>query len=303
MRYLPVFMDLRGRRALVVGRGEVARRKAEPLASAGAEIVVRERFDPADLVDCALAVGADADEIDIRALVAAARARGIPLNVVDRPALCSVIMPAIIDRDPLTIAVSSAGVAPVLARLVRARIEAAVPAAFGRLASFAEGFAEDIRRRLPDTPVRRRALERIFSGPAAEFVFAGDDRSACEAVETEIAAAEAGRDLVRGIVFLVGAGPGNAELVTLRAHRLLGEADVVAYGTGVAAGVLELARRDAVRVDLDAIAVAAETQVIRLAQAGHRVVWLLPGAGAPPSAALAASGVACTTVPGVAATA
>ncbi len=124
IRYFPAFLDLAGRRALVLGSGEVAARKAAALARAGAEVAVAAAFDPVLLRGCAIAVGADAPEAELRALSEAARAAGIPVNVVDRPALCSFITPAIVDRDPIVVAVSSGGAAPVLARDVRGKIEA-----------------------------------------------------------------------------------------------------------------------------------------------------------------------------------
>ena len=109
MRHFPIFLDLTGRRVLVIGDGPVAARKAEPLQQAGADVMIRARFDPTDLFGCALAIGADAPDADVVALSQAAQAAGIPVNVVDRPALCSYITPATIDRDPITIAVSSSG--------------------------------------------------------------------------------------------------------------------------------------------------------------------------------------------------
>jgi uroporphyrin-III C-methyltransferase/precorrin-2 dehydrogenase/sirohydrochlorin ferrochelatase len=299
VRYLPLFHDLAGRRVLVLGTGEVAQRKAEALARAEAEIVVRERFDPADLEGCALAIGADAAESELAALSDAARSRGVPVNVVDRPALCTAIMPAIVERGSIAIAISSAGVAPVLARLLRARIEAAIPQSYARLGAFAATFADEVRRRLPNVQARRRALERIFSGVAAELLFAGKELAARDAVEAEIAAAEAGGEYSSGILFLVGAGPGPAELLTLQAHRLLGEADIVAHDPAVSEAVLALARRDAARVKLAITDAEADSVAARAARAGNRVVWLVPGGGVAPSAALAQSGVPIVVVPGV----
>jgi len=296
MRHFPIFLDLRGRRALVVGDGEAAARKAALLRRAGAEIVPAARFDAADLAGCALAVGAGADEGDLQALSAAARAAGVPVNIVDRPDLCSFIMPAIVDRDPITVAVSSGGAAPVLARLIRARIEAAVPPAFGRLAALAEMFKADIRRHLPDLAARRRVLERLFTGRAADLVFAGRE----DAARAEFSRALAGDAPAGGMVFLVGAGPGAADLLTLRAQRLLGEADVIVHGSDVTGAVLDLARRDAERIAAGGPEIAA--LLLSLGRAGRRVVWLVAGE-APSSAeeaqALTDAGVAFEVVPGV----
>ena len=223
MRHFPIFLELHGCTALVLGDGEVAARKAEPLRAAGAIVKLRRHFDPADLDGCAIAIGADAEESELQALSEAARARGIPVNVVDRPALCSYITPATIDRDPITIAVSSAGTAPVLARLIRARIEASIPPAYGRLAALAERFKARIRTALPDLAQRRRVLETLLTGRAADLVFAGRDEEAADIFAATLDGAEPSG----GMVFLVGAGPGAADLLTLRAQRLLGEADVV----------------------------------------------------------------------------
>jgi uroporphyrin-III C-methyltransferase/precorrin-2 dehydrogenase/sirohydrochlorin ferrochelatase len=301
MRNFPIFLDLRGRRVLVVGGGELAERKADPLRRAGAVVVLTATFDRAALAGCRLAVGAGAAEADLQALSAAAQAAGIPVNVVDRPELCSFITPAIVDRDPITVAVSSGGAAPVLARLIRARIEAAVPPAFGRLAALAETFKADIRRRLPDLAARRRVLEGLFTGRAADLLFAGNEAAARDAFASALAdPAPAG-----GMVFLVGAGPGAADLVTLRGQRLLGEADVIVHDADPPGPVLDLARRDAERLPLGADEPAG-ARLIALAQAGRRVVRLhhadprISAAALAEAAALAAADVACELVPGVA---
>lgn len=308
MRHFPLFMELSGRPVLVLGVGEVAERKAGLLRQAGAVVRLRPTFDPADLDGCALAIGADAPGPDKLALSVAARVHGIPVNVVDRPELSSFIMPAIIDRDPVTIAVSTAGTAPVLARLLRQRIEVAVPPAFGRLASLAGRFRSEIRRHFQDFDARRRVLERILTGRVAALVFAGDESAAEAALSNELTA-----DVdPSGIVYLVGAGPGAADLLTLRGHRLLGEADVIMHDRLVSDEVLDMARRDAERIfvgksranhcmnqdDINAL-------LVRLARAGKRVVRLkggdplVFGRGGEEAEALAAAGVAFEIVPGV----
>lgn len=308
MRHFPIFLDLQGRHALVLGTGEVAARKAEALRGAGAEVTVAAKFDPTALPGCAVAIGADAAEAELQALAAAARAAGIPVNVVDRPDMCSFIMPAIIDRDPVTVAIASSGTAPVLSRLLRARIEAIIPPAFGRLAALAGSLQEEIRRRLPDLAVRRRVLERLFTGRAAELVFAGrEDEARAEFVRT--LETQAPRD---GMVFLVGAGPGAADLLTLRAQRLLGEADVIVHDRLVTASILDMARRDAERIfvgkaranhcmkqeDINAL-------LIRLAREGKKVIRLkggdpfVFGRGGEEAEALHDAGVDFEVVPGV----
>jgi uroporphyrin-III C-methyltransferase/precorrin-2 dehydrogenase/sirohydrochlorin ferrochelatase len=308
MRHFPLFMDLSDCPVLVLGAGEIAERKAEPLRRAGAQVRLRPMFDPADLDGCALAVGADAPEADLFALSRIARARGIPVNVVDRPELCSFIMPAIVDRDPVTIAISTGGTAPVLARMLRQRIEAVVPLAFGRLAALAGRFSGEIRCRFQDLGARRRMLERIFTGRVAALVFAGDEAGAERALADELA----DMGCQAGMVFLVGAGPGAGDLLTLRAQRLLGEADVIVHDRLVSDEVLEMARRDAERIfvgkaranhcmpqaDINAL-------LVRLARAGKRVVRLkggdplVFGRGGEEAEALVEAGVAHEIVPGI----
>ncbi len=308
MRHFPLFLDVTGRPVLVVGAGELAERKAEPLRRAGAEVRLRPVFNPADLDGCALAIGTDAPEIDLIALANAARTRSVPVNIVDRPDLCTFIMPAIIDRDPVTIAVSTDGTAPMLARQLRQRIEAVVPPAFGRLAALAGRFSAEIRRRLPDLALRRQVLERVLTGRVADLIFAGRETEAEAAVADELAAG-ASRS---GTVFLVGAGPGAQDLLTLRALRLLGEADVIVHDRLVGAEVLDLARRDAERIFVGKARAShcmkqeeINALLVRLARAGNRVVRLkggdplIFGRGGEEAEALAAAGVPFEIVPGI----
>ncbi len=281
MRYLPVFLDLRGRRALVVGHGETAARKADALARAGAIVEIAATFDPAQLPGCAVAIGADASDACLLALSQAAQAAGIPINVVDRPALCSFITPSVIDRDPLVVAVSTGGAAPVLARLVRARIEQLLPPAWGALARLADSLKSEIRAALPDVLQRRRVLERVLSGPVAALVFAGQSeqaRAAFSAALTETTPAA-------GFVYLVDPGPGDPDLLTLRAHRVMGEADVLIHDQNIQPALLDMARRDA---DRELATTAA--RLVELAQAGRMIVRLAPTAYE--GQALIAAGVA-----------
>ncbi len=309
MRHFPIFLDLAGRTALVVGSGEVAARKAAALAEAGAVVRERPGFSEADLDGAAIVIGADASDAELGAMAAAARRRGIPVNVVDRPELCSFITPSVIDRDPVTIAVGSAGTAPVLARLLRARIEAAVPPRFGALAGFAARIRDLVRAALPNPAARRRFLERTLTGPAADLVFAGDEAAAEAAVQAGLA--DAAR-LPEGIVSLVGAGPGAADLLTLRAQRLLGEADVIVHDRLVSEDVLSMARRDAERIYVGKARAnhclsqeAINALLVRLAREGRRVVRLkggdplVFGRGGEEAEALAAAGIPFEIVPGV----
>ncbi len=288
MRYFPIFLDLAGRHALVVGDGPAARRKAELLAAAGAVVVARPAFSPDDLPGICLAIGADAPGTELQALSNSARAACVPVNVVDRPELCSFIMPAIIDRDPVVVAVSTGGAAPVLARLLRARIEAALPPGIGRLAAVAGAVAADLRRRLPNVGTRRRVLERAFSGAAAELAFAGQE---AEARASLLAAAEEATP-APGIVHFIAA-PAEVDLLTLRAQRLLGEADAVLHDPGVPEAVLNAARRDADRFP------GGAADAARLAASGARVVRLVAGDAQAACAREAASlqGLAFAVVP------
>src|SRR4051794_11972621 len=169
MLHFPVFLDIKGRVALVLGTGEVADRKAAILRQAGAEIRFAATFAPALLDGCAIAIGADAAEPELQALAEACRARGLPVNVVDKPALCTALMPAIIDREPMTIAISTGGAAPVLARQVRQRIEAVLPMGPRRVAPLADRFQSPVRRRppgpLPPPPLLHPALFRPAPPP------------------------------------------------------------------------------------------------------------------------------------------
>lgn len=310
MRHFPIFLDLAGRRALVLGSGPVAARKAEALARAGARVATAGRYAPAVLDGCALAIGADAPEDDLRALSAEAQRRGIPVNVVDRSELCSYITPAVVDRDPITVAVSSSGTAPVLARLIRARIEALVPPAYGRLATLAERFKDEARRRLPDMRARRRVLERAFTGRVADLVFAGREQEAAAEMAREVG--DPGNRETPGIVYLVGAGPGAADLLTLRAQRLLGEADIIVHDRLVTEDVLDMARRDAERIYVGKARAnhclrqeEINALLVRLAREGWKVVRLkggdpfVFGRGGEEAEALAAAGIAFEVVPGV----
>ncbi len=308
MRHFPIFLDLVGRTVLVLGDGAVAERKADPLRRAGATVILRKHFDPADLQGCTLAIGADAAESELVALSQAAQAAGIPVNVVDRPELCSFITPATIDRNPITIAISSSGAAPVLARLIRAKIEALIPPAYGRLALLAERFKQQIRVKWPDLAQRRRLLETLLTGPAAELVFAGRDEEAAEVFARTLEANVASD----GMVFLVGAGPGSADLMTLRAQRLLGEADVIVHDRLIGDAVLDMARRDADRIYVGKVrahhCVLQEDindLLVRLAREGRKVVRLkggdpfVFGRGGEEAEALQAAGVAFEVIPGV----
>ena len=267
MEVLPIFMTLRGRRCLVVGGGGAAAAKARLLVKAHAEVTfiapalereaaelvgageaahLPRAFRADDVAASALVYGATGEPAVDETVSAAARAAGVPVNVVDRPDLSDFVMPAIVDRGAVVVGVSTGGAAPVLARRVRAAVEAALPAGIGRLARFAERFRDAVRARLPDVPARRRFWEDFFESPAAEAVMRGEEEEASRSVLATINRSDARAP--RGAVYIVGAGPGDPELLTLRAVRLLQRADVIVYDKLVGPEILDVARRDAERI-------------------------------------------------------
>ncbi len=329
----PIFLSLRGRPALVVGGGEQAARKVELLLSAGArvslvagtvngeiaQLIAEGRifwagrsFDDGDLAGAMLAIVAS-DEEALRARVsAAAQARGVPVNVVDRPALSTFIMPSIVDRGAVTVAVSTDGAAPALARKVRAEIERTLPAAIGRVARFAEIFREQVRRTLVDPRARRRFWDRVFDGRIGELALAGDEIAARRELIRLLDDARSRAPAATGIVHLVGAGPGDPDLLTLKAHRLLQRADVVVYDRLVSAEVLAMARRDAERIYVGKRRAhhcvpqeEINDRLVALARAGKSVVRLkggdplVFGRGGEEIAALVQAGITVEVVPGI----
>jgi uroporphyrin-III C-methyltransferase/precorrin-2 dehydrogenase/sirohydrochlorin ferrochelatase len=334
MDYLPIFLDIREQPCLVVGGGAAAARKTAQLLRAGARVTVHApalsaAFD-ADLDvsrmvhraagfsedavdDHALVIAATDDDDVNRAVAAAAKARRIPVNVVDQPALCSFIMPSIIDRAPLIVAVSSGGASPILARLLRARLETLIPAGYGRLAALAAEFRDRIKARLAPA-ARRRFWERALQGPIAELVFSGRDAEARQALSESLENTRLA--MSGGEVALVGAGPGDPDLLTFRALRLMQRADVVVYDRLVAQPILDLVRRDAERIYAGK-ARATHTLpqedinqlLVRLAKEGRRVVRLkggdpfIFGRGGEEIDTLAAEGIPFQVVPGITAAA
>ena len=267
MDYFPVFLDLKNRLCLLVGGGEVATRKGRMLAKAGARLRIvapeisaelrslvaqnngelyEREYHTSDLQGCVLAIAATDLEALNEKISADAQALNLPVNVVDTPALCTYITPAIIDRSPLVIAVSSGGEAPVLARLVRAKLETLIPASYGKLAQLASSWRDRVKARFDDGDSRRKFWEKILQGPAAELTFNGQQAAADELIARELAGDQT--QLTQGEVYLVGGGPGDPELLTLRALRLMQQADVVLYDRLVSDGVMELVRRDAERI-------------------------------------------------------
>ena len=332
MDFLPIFFDIRGKRCLVVGGNEIAARKAALLLHAGASVMVaaptlaaafkelsaQDRlahhpgaFDPHLLDDMALVIAAHEDFAVNRAVSEAAKARQLPVNVVDTPALCSFVLPSIIDRSPILIAVSSGGASPVLARMLRARLETLIPAAYGRLATLAGQFRDKVKQRFARPENRRIFWEKVFQGPIAEMVFAGQDQAAQHALDDMLAQeTEAAKPM--GEVYLVGGGPGNPDLLTFRALRLMQQADVVVHDNLVTPAVLDMARRDAERIYVgkqrNNHALPQEginELLVRLAKEGKRVLRLkggdpfIFGRGGEEIETLAQHGVPFQVVPGI----
>ncbi|TAL49743.1 MAG: uroporphyrinogen-III C-methyltransferase [Methylovulum sp.] len=267
MDYFPVFAKLQDQNCLVVGAGEVAARKIELLSRAGAKItVIAERlssqvvamqtshnlsilqksFAAPDVQGFRLVVSATDDAQTNQLVAESAEAHNILVNVVDNPALCSFIFPAIIDRSPIIAAVSSGGAAPVLARLLRAKIESVIPPAFGRLAQLAEKFRDSVKQQFQEPAQRRIFWENTFQGPIAELVFAGNEQEAEQQLKQGLDGRQSGANT--GEVYLIGAGPGAADLLTFRALRLMQQADVIVYDHLVSAEIIDLARRDAEKI-------------------------------------------------------
>jgi uroporphyrin-III C-methyltransferase/precorrin-2 dehydrogenase/sirohydrochlorin ferrochelatase len=328
--FLPIFLRIRDRPCLVVGGGAVAARKVELLLQAGGRVTVvapelgealqslhqadrigyrPAAFSPADLEGCLLVIAATDDPVVNRQVSELCQARAIPVNVVDRPELCSFIMPAIIDREPVLIAVSTGGSSPVLARLLRGRLESLIPAAYGRLATLVAGFRERVKQCIP-APQRRAFWEQVLQGPIAELVLSGREGAAREAL-TE-ALQRGGEPPPLGEVYLVGAGPGDPDLLTFRALRLMQQADVVLYDRLVNPAILELTRRDAERIYVGKardrhILRQEETNALlaRLAKQGKRVLRLkggdpfIFGRGGEEIQTLAGEGIPFQVVPGI----
>ncbi|HTW87721.1 MAG TPA: siroheme synthase CysG [Candidatus Binataceae bacterium] len=337
MDWLPAFIRLRGHRCLVVGGGTVALRKARQLLAAGASVTVvapapvpgfsdqtaaggieilRGRFAPELVRGCRLVIAATDDPEINREVAAAAEQHGVLVNVVDAPALCGYIAPAIIDRDGVTVAIGTDGVAPILARELRARIDAAIPHGLGRLTALVARWRATVQRYLPAGAVRRRFWEDVVRGPIAGAAVSGDHDGAARLMGRALERACAGDLKPQGEVYLVGAGPGDPELLTLAALRLMNDCDVVLHDSLVAPEILAMVRRDAVRIDVGKRCGArgmSQNELNRLmvekARAGQRVLRLkggdpfVFGRAGEEMEALAQAGIAYRVVPGITAAA
>lgn len=332
MKYLPVFVDIIDRRCVIIGGGESAARKLRLLLRAGARptvlaktvtdeiaelarqgkvVVEARKFAARDLKGTALIIVADASRQDAETISATARRAGVLVNVVDQPDLCSVVMPGIVDRDPVLIAIGSAGSSPVLVRRLRERIERLLPPRLGELARFAEQFRATVAAKVAAGPARRAFWEHVIDGSIGAAVLSGKRSRANEAMLRLINTPEKAAPRP-GQVALVGAGPGDADLLTLRALRLIQDADVVVHDALVGAEVLDLVRRDADRIDVgkrkgDHRYTQCEINetLLEHARAGQRVVRLkggdpfLFGRGGEELAFLRSRDIEVEVVPGI----
>ena len=331
-RFLPIFLRTIEQPCLVVGGGDVALRKVTQLLRTGAAVHVvaphlgaglqalhgQDRitweageFRPDSVQDYVLVIAATNDVNVNENVSIISKKHNIPVNVVDNPKLCTFIMPSIIDREPVQIAISTGGASPVLARLLRARLETLIPAAYGQLADLMQGFRDQVKARFPESRMRRRFWEKALGGPASELLFSGRISQARQILETLL---EQGLDAGDhgGEVYLVGGGPGDPDLLTFRALRLMQQADVVLYDRLVSPAIVDLVRRDADRIyvgkERDRHALPQEQinqKLIELAREGKRVLRLkggdpfIFGRGGEEIETLAAAGVPFQVVPGI----
>jgi uroporphyrin-III C-methyltransferase/precorrin-2 dehydrogenase/sirohydrochlorin ferrochelatase len=330
LQFLPICLRLVDAPVVLVGGGTVATRKARLLLRAGASLTVvsptigdelqlmlkehlgvwrQARYTEVELHGKTLVVAATADKLTNKQIYQDAIAASILVNVVDSPELCTFIFPSIVDRDPLIIAISSSGRSPVLARILRRKIEALVPAAFGRLANFAGRFRQLVKEQIPlDTP-RRLFWEQVLEGTVAEQVFADREGQAEQQLRERLLDTSS---LHLGEVYLIGAGPGDPDLLTFKAARLLQSADVVLYDRLVSPAIVDMTRRDAERIyvgkrrsDHSLPQTEINQLLVDLAQQGKRVVRLkggdpfIFGRGGEEIELLAKLGIPFQVVPGI----
>ncbi|WP_456413931.1 siroheme synthase CysG [Thiolapillus sp.] len=331
MDFLPVFLDIKSRPCAVIGGGDVAARKAKLLQAAQGQVTViaptlgktlktqaengeithlAKAYSQVPLEGYALIIAATDDAVVNQQIAESARQRNIPVNVVDNPDAGSFIMPSIIDRSPVIAAVSTGGASPVLARLIRARLESLIPAGYGRLGELTARYRKRVKEAFQTIGERRRFWDHILQGSVAERVFSGHMEEAEAVLEKELR--EFSADGSMGEVYLVGGGPGDPDLLTFRALRLMQQADVVVYDRLVAPAVLEMVRQDAERIyvgkERDRHAMHQEeinALLAKLAKEGKRVVRLkggdpfIFGRGGEEIDTLAEQGVPFQVIPGI----
>lgn len=315
MKHLPLFFDLSGRRVVVVGEGPAADRRAALARSAGADVRQLSGIVAADLHRAAAVFVATGDVVHDTVAQRLARSVGVPVNVADRPGLCDFILPAIVDRDDVVVAISTGGASPTLATVLRARIEGLLPERIGALARLAVAFRAQANALIVD-PVRRRAFWRgLIEGPAGRLALGGDEAGARRTALGELDSARrrlATEQAPVGIAHIVGAGPGDPDLLTLRAAQLLQEADAILHDDLVPPAILARARRDAEFVSVGKRKGRASwaqhdinAELVRRVRAGQTVVRLKAGdpfvfgRGAEEVEALRDAGLPVTVVPGI----
>ena len=334
MKHFPVFLDLKERPCLVIGGGAVATRKVKNLLNAGAKVIVispqmsqplkemaqhqkgeqltliEREFQPSDIAIAFLVVAAT-DQADVNAQIAEqAHQANTPVNVADNPKLCSFIFPSTLDRSPVTIAVSTGGASPVLARQLRTKLETMIPSACGRLAAITEEYREKVKQHFPHKEQRKAFWENALKGPFAELVYAGQDNSARHLLDDLLAKGEEENPV--GEVYLVGAGPGDPDLLTFKAVRLMQQADVMVYDRLVSKPILDMANKNAERLyvgkEKDNHAVPQDKindLLVDLAKQGKRVLRLkggdpfIFGRGGEEIETLAENNIPFQVVPGI----
>ena len=331
MEHLPIFINLKQKPVLVVGGGDIALRKINLLIKAQARVdclspffcegmnslsrdnyvnLINKSFEPADIKDYSVIIAATDDATVNSSISSIAHDKRIPVNVVDSPALSSFIMPSIVDRSPVIIAVSSAGKAPVLARIIRAKLETVIPSAYGILAEIAGEYRQKVKDRFSKIKDRRAFWEATFSGVIAEKVFSGRINEAKDDIEKQL---NDSVEMELGEVYLVGAGPGDPDLLTFKALRLIQQADVVLYDRLVSKGVMDLVRRDSEIIyvgkkggsDKSTRQVDINNQLVELAKSGKRVCRLkggdpfIFGRGGEEIESLSENGIPFQVVPGI----
>lgn len=330
MKYFPIFADVEHAEVLVAGGGEQAAQKVrlllktnaritviaetaspelETLARQGRLAIVRRPFAVADVAGKRLVYAATGDRQQDAAVSHAAQALGIPVNVVDAPELSTFITPAIVDRDPVTVAIGTEGAAPVLAREIKTRLEQWLPANLGSLARRAQGLRDLVAGSIPDARARRRLWERLLQGPFRHAVLTGAETEAERILAAELKGTAAPS---QGRVALIGCGPGDPDLLTLKALQRMQEADVLVIDRLVNPKILDYARRDAERIYVGKMPRGPATSqaeidriLVREASAGKVVARLkggdpfIFGRAAEEMAALQAAGIAVEVVPGI----
>jgi uroporphyrin-III C-methyltransferase/precorrin-2 dehydrogenase/sirohydrochlorin ferrochelatase len=331
MDHLPIFINIRKKPCIVIGGGDIALRKINLLLKAQAKVdclspsfsrdiknlskdghitLINKSFDQTDIKDYSIIIAATDDSSVNSSISAIAQVKKIPVNVVDSPELSSFIMPSIVDRSPLIIAVSSSGKAPVLSRIIRAKLETVIPSAYGILADIAGEYRQKVKDRFSTIKDRRAFWEIVFSGVIAEKVFSGRISEAKKDIQRQLDDAV---EMDLGEVYLVGAGPGDPDLLTFKALRLIQQADVVLYDRLVSKGVMELVRRDSELIyvgkkggsDKSTKQVDINDQLVELAKSGKRVCRLkggdpfIFGRGGEEIESLSEHGIPFQVVPGI----